>query len=363
MDRPPIRMVDDMCLAIFCLDTSSDPAFVAYETRDQAIHHPHGHRAAARLGLGPTASYAHHWRTKPDLLERVWTLRAATWSGLTTEPILGGLDAGGGTWLAVNERSGVYARILVAPNSTGALGESPTESRRAERAGLGYVSRSGLPVDAATYASAAQAAVAIARDLPAALARDRRRMLPFFLLVGDARSAFVLRYRDDGVVDVTPVAENTVHVLSVRGLDSPDAALTDVLRRRLAGRPRPTAQAESWNPWLDALAVQPWLSDRDYREEAWRSHRVTAVQPPYLNTGDASRHRRASWPSLVEPGEVEWTKSTSCTAIGADGLAGFLYEERHVEPGEPWPTTISAAGLPTGADDYTVLEPASAGAR
>ena len=95
-------------------------------------------------------------------------------------------------------------------------------------------------MDAATYASAAEAAVAIARDLPAALARDQRRMLPFFLLVGDARSAFVLRYRDDGVVDVTPVAENTVHVLSVRGLDSPDAALTDVLRRgSSAGRDRP----------------------------------------------------------------------------------------------------------------------------
>src|SRR4029079_4253520 len=121
-----------------------------------------------------------------------------------------------------------------------------------------------LPVDAATYASATEAAVAIARDLPAALARDSRRVLPFFLLVGDARSAFVLRYRDDGVVDVTPVAENTVHVLSVRGLDSPHAPLTEVRRRRLAGRRRPTAQAESWNPWLDALAVQPWLSDLDY---------------------------------------------------------------------------------------------------
>ena len=136
MDRPPIRMVDDMCLAI----SASTPAPIPRSsrmTRDQAIHHPHGHRAAARLGLGATASYAHHWRTRPDLLERVWSLRAATWSGLTTKPILGGLDAGGGTWLAVNERTGVYARILVAPNRTGALGESPTESRRAERAGLG----------------------------------------------------------------------------------------------------------------------------------------------------------------------------------------------------------------------------------
>ncbi len=350
-------MADDMCLAIFSLDTRSDPALVAYETRDQAIHHPHGHRAVARLGIAPSASYAHHWRENPGLLDRVWSLRAAGWSGLASEPIIGGLDAGGGTWLAVNERTGVYARILVAPTDSGALGESPSESQRRERAALGYVSRSGLCVDAATYPSAADAAAAVSSDLPAALARDRRRMQPFFLLVADAQGAFVLRYGESGAVDVTEAAPDALHVLSVRGLNSSKAAITEVLQQRLAGRALPDARPQNWNSWLEALAIEPWMGDADYRDDTWRAHRLTAVQPPYLNTNDETRHRRAVWPSAVEPGQVEWTKSTSCAAIGPAGLSAFMYEERHVEPGAPWPTTIAAAGFPASADDYTLHKP------
>ncbi|GHJ42891.1 hypothetical protein Cs7R123_02330 [Catellatospora sp. TT07R-123] len=343
-----------MCLAVFSFCPQRDAALVVYETRDQSIHLPHGRPAAAGFGID-TASYACHWRDNPQLLDRVWTFRIGHDRDLLAEPIIGGLDAGGGTWMAVNQRTGVYARILIAPMASGELGESASDELRARRASLGYVTRSGLCLDAVSYPSAAAAAKGLQTDLPAALDRDRKLMLPLFLLLADASDAYVVRLHEDGRVEVTPITDCGTHVLTVRGLDTPAAALSQILLDRLAEQPRPDTDPASWDGWLSAFAIDGRISDDDYRDPSWRAHRSTALQPPYLNTLGQTRHQRAPWPSQADAGEVEWTKSTTCVVIGQDGLRTFLYEERHVTPGQPWPQTISAAAFPASSADYTLV--------
>jgi len=275
------------------------------------------------------------------------------------------LDQGGGTWVAVHEATGVYARILVAPTESGALGEAPTEADRTNRSRAGYVSRSGVCLDAVTFPTAESAAAGLVRQLPGALVRDGVRMQPFYLLVADAASAWVIFHPDTSASPVAQRVTPGTNVLSVRGLNTPQAALTDVLRARLSRVPLPQQDPVTWNPWLRAFAAHPWLHDGAepgtpgsgtpaYGSDEWRAHRHSAVQPPYLNTPDHTRHTRAPWPGEVDPARVEWTKSTTCTVVGAEGLALMMFEERHVAPGAPWPSRVDGMSFPQTADDYDV---------
>lgn len=352
-----------MCLAVFHFDPDRAPGLVVYETRDQSVHLAHGCAAALRLGMEDNRSYDFFWREHPELLDRMWTFKAATDQGIRNAPVVGGLDQGGGSWLAVNEETGVYARLLVAPDATGTLGEAPTPADRSARARAGYVSRSGVVLDAVSFPDAETAAAAFATELPRALARDGVRLQAFFLLLGDSRSAWTVFHQDDDRPRVEPVAPGT-HVLSVRGLDSTESALTDVLRARLADRPLPGTDQRSWDPWLEAFAAAPWLHDDPagdtphYAAPHWRAHRYSALQPPYLNTPDDTRHRRAEWPGTVDTGRVEWTKSTTCAAIGPQGLSLLMYDERHVDPGAPWPARVEDMAFPVTSADYTAWTPA-----
>ncbi|RZU50935.1 hypothetical protein EV385_2727 [Krasilnikovia cinnamomea] len=338
-----------MCLAVFIHRPGNEDAFVVYETRDQSIHLRQG-----RMVTASGESYGCHWRDDPGLLRRVWTMRFGRDEALLGQQVRGGLDAGGGTWVAVNEDTGLYAKILIAPTVSGELGESPSTELRQQRAKAGYVTRSGLCLDAVSYPSAAEA-IAGLRALPATLAAEGRRMLPFFLLVADAEHAYVVQHHDQDDIEVHPVTPNEVHVLSVRGLDAPQATLTGLIHERLAGLPAPGADPVSWDPWLATFGLAGYLDERSYQDPAWRAHRMTALQPPYLNTTDETRHRRAPWPVDVDPGEVEWTKSTTCAVLGRRRVRALLYEERHVEPGEPWPTAIADLSFPRTSSDYTAV--------
>lgn len=342
-----------MCLAVFYLDTRRNPAFVCYETRDMTIHRAHGSGAADGLGITVPMSYDRHWQRHPGLVDRVWTVRSR--ADITAEPIVGGLDAGGGTWVACNERTGVYARVFVAPLASGVLGEANSSADRARHQQQGYVTRSGLCLDVATYSGAAAAVEALRRELPAALHRDGVRVQPFFLLIGDAHDAFVVGYTEDGTIEVKQAAENQVNVVSVRGLNSGAAALTAVLRERLAGTPVPGARPQEWDPWLAALGIGGWLDDATYTSPDWRGHRMTALQPPYLNVQGPDRHRRAPWPYDGDHGLLEWTKSSTCTAVGPGGLHLLMSEERHLAPGRPWPESLAEMAFPSSSADYAVL--------
>ncbi|HEX5568734.1 MAG TPA: NRDE family protein [Streptomyces sp.] len=341
------------------LDTSRATPLVVYETRDQSIYAAHGVQAARQLGINSELSYDTFWCDNPSLFESLWTFSASAGQHRGA-PVIGGLDRGGGTWVAAHRTTGVYARILVAPTESGALGESPTEADRNKRSRAGYVSRSGVCLDAVSLPTAEAAADAMVNLLPRELVRAGARMQPFYLLVGDASSAWVIYHSDTGAAPTAQRVTPGTHVLSVRGLDSPQAALTEVLHDRLAGVPLPGRDPVTWNPWLRMFAASPWLYDGtgeeavpSYGSDSWRAHRHSAVQPPYLNTPDHTRHARAQWPGEVDAARVEWTKSTTCTAIGPEGLALMMFEERHLRPGAPWPSRVADMSFPETADDYT----------
>ncbi|MBX6373302.1 MAG: NRDE family protein [Acetobacteraceae bacterium] len=170
---------------------------------------------------------------RDERLERPWDPPAAYWPDRTT--VIGGRDrSAGGTWMALDTRTGVVAAVL---NRPGSLGPAP-----------GKRSRGILPLLALEHPSAARAALHLERTLPA---EDWR---PFNVVVADSRAAFFLRGLGSGRPQVEALAEGITVVTSHDPNDLTHARTRRHLPRFLAAPPPDPERPEGWRVWEELLA-------------------------------------------------------------------------------------------------------------
>jgi hypothetical protein len=199
------------------------------------------------------------------------------------------------------------------------------------------------------------------RLLRSKLERTGKKLLPNYILVADWKDAFVLHLDEHGFMHATEVPQRELLFLSIRGINAADSVMTrNVLdRMRAVALPAP-ARPNGWDPWIRALSIPENFGDDWAREGAvpylspeWRSHYHTVIQPPYLNVPGPRNHTRAV-PEKLLPGDVvEWTASSTFVAADAEGRFVLLYNERHLDEGAPFPTSISEGSYPASTLDYT----------
>ena len=173
---------------------------------------------------------------RDELAQRPWRPPARHWPA--QPDVIGGLDvAGGGTWLARNDR-GVIAAVL---NRINTLGPAP-----------GRRSRGELPLLALAASSAGDAATAI-RSL------DPLAFRPFNMVLADARDAFWIRATDGS--DENGRAEVFVESLPeglsmVTAYDRDDARSPRIRRYRplFAAAPLPRPEENDWRSWIGLMA-------------------------------------------------------------------------------------------------------------
>jgi len=337
-----------MCIAVLRRGTGQ---LACYETRDQGIWRPHGAAAGLQLGYPVERPFDNHWYQHARLVDQVWTVSGFTGPDPKLRNVYGGLDAGGGTWLAVNRETGVYARVFVAPTAAGLLGEANSHSARTAAVSTGMVSRSGLSLDAVTGGAAHESACSLLPRLQARLTAAGKYVLPFFLLVADAKSAHLISYCDHTQHSVTDIEDYDTHVISVFGLDSSHSVLSNHVLCRSQLLPTPAASDHgSWDPWI--VEIGGTLHQGDYDSAGWRAHRFGAYNLPYLNVSGPLRHAAARRPVAVDTALVEWTKSSSCVVIGSSGIETLLFDERHALDLKVLDEPEQAARFPQRSSDF-----------
>ncbi|WP_306361337.1 hypothetical protein [Nocardia sp. CC227C] len=311
-----------MCTCVFLLDDKA-ARFLAIESHDQSVYRPHGFEAARQLGLRVRYSYGPHWHNNPELRRRFPASRIPDPDALSD--VVGGIDAEGGTWLAFNRRSGVYCRLL-----TTATAAAVTT----------------LPILCATAESAGHA-VRLVEELPSV----DTDALTYRLLIADGHDAAVIAVDGPAEVTTTALAPGVPHLLTTA--DPTDGnALGKRLVDRLTRLPAPTGKLDSWSAWLSAYTAADEAGP-GYGSPAWAAYSYSAVQPPFVTTGDQV-HRNASIFAPPSPDHVAWTASVSLYAAGPDGVELFAYNERQLFPDQPVPTEVTRMGFPATPDDFFV---------
>lgn len=169
---------------------------------------------------------------RDERLDRAWDAPAAWWPDRPA--IVGGRDAtAGGTWMAVDPRTGVFAAVL---NRPGSLGPAPDKRSRGE-----------LPLLALEAGGSAAAAARRLSALPA----DEWR--PFNLVLADGRTAHCLRGLGHGRPEAVPLPEG---VSMVTAHDPNDLASPRTRRHlpRFRDAPPPEPDRDDWAAWEALLA-------------------------------------------------------------------------------------------------------------
>ena len=128
--------------------------------------------------------------------------------------------------------AGVLATVLNRPGSLG-----PADGKR---------SRGDLPLRGVSFASAVQAADAIAR-------MDAGAWRPFNLVLADYRDAFFVRGRGEGAPDVQPLGAGITMVTAHDPNDLQSPRIRRHLPRFTSAQP-PDLDRRSWDPWEFMLA-------------------------------------------------------------------------------------------------------------
>lgn len=348
-----------MCLVIIYHDPDDDFPLRVFETRDENVYRPHGARAAKLLRDERIASYAEHWRTEASLSSLF--LAHEDPRDILKARIVGGYDKFNGTWVAVSQENGVYAKLLIALFSDGTFGENATPEMARLRAEQGYAKRGGLCLDAVSFRSAREAADRMPDMLQRKLRSTGKRLLPNYVTVGDHESAYILHFDEHSRLHPIEIPPREVLILSIRGINAQSSVVTRNLLGmiRAAELPDPS-RPDGWDSWIDVFSIQRHFRDdwaRDgavpYTHPDWRSHQHSVIQPPYLNVQGPRSHKRAE-PSSLQPGDVvEWTASSTCAAADRNGRFSFLYNERFLEEGQPIPGLIAEGSYPSSTRDYT----------
>ena len=136
---------------------------------------------------------------RDEMLDRPWRAPAAHWPNQPN--VIGGLDVlAGGTWLALDQSSGMVAAIL---NRTGSLGPEP-----------GKESRGLLPLEALSFPDAASAAAKLD-------GQDAARWRSFNLIVADCRDVFWIAGLGAGRVAARRFTDG-LHMITSTDPDDPD---------------------------------------------------------------------------------------------------------------------------------------------
>jgi hypothetical protein len=187
---------------------------------------------------------------RDERLDRGWDPPGPWWPG--RPDVVGGRDtSAGGTWMAVNPASGVFAAVL---NRPGSLGPAPGKRSRGE-----------LPLMAVEDGAAGAAAAA--RRLTALPADEWR---PFNLVLADRRTAHFVRGLGTGRPEAVPLPEG---VSMVTAHDPNDLASPRTRRHlpRFVEAVPPAPEREDWAAW-EAL-----LADDGHEESMAEALRVPPV--------------------------------------------------------------------------------------
>lgn len=348
-----------MCVVLIYHDRDDAFPLRVLETRDENVYRPQGSNAVRLVRGVESASYAEHWSGEAGL-EGVFLLHEDRGEVVRARP-LGSFDRHRGTWLAVGQETGVYARLLIAIFADGTFAENSTPELMKLRAGLGYAKRGGLCLDAVAFPSARAAAEGMRELARRAFARAGKKLLPNYLVVADARDAFVLHLDETSRMHAIELPQRELTMISIRGINAPDSVMTRNLigPLRAAERPRPDAP-DGWDAWLRICSIQGNFGDTTarpgavpYLDPAWRSHQHSIIQPPYLNVEGPRSHIRPAAGTLRREDVVEWTASSTCVAADRSGRLSLLVNERQLAPGEAVPDTLAACDFPCTTADYT----------
>jgi uncharacterized protein with NRDE domain len=161
---------------------------------------------------------------RDELLDRPWKPPGHHWP--KQPDVVGGLDmVAGGTWLAVNEATGVVAAVL---NRTGSLGPAP-----------GKATRGLLPLGALRHASALSAALAFESTAAS-------RWRSFNLIIADAYGVFWLCGEGTGRVKIRRLPDGLHMVTSADPDDMNHPRIARHLPRfQAAAHPNPP----DWGSW------------------------------------------------------------------------------------------------------------------
>jgi uncharacterized protein with NRDE domain len=153
--------------------------------------------------------------------------------------VVGGLDeAGGGSWLGINDH-GVVAAVM---NREGSLGPAPGKRSRGE-----------LVLEALDHAEAREAAGALADLYP-----DAYRS--FNLVVSDVRDAYWLRHGEDGEIRVWPIPAG-IHMLSSTELDDQNHPRIRAHLAHFRSAAIPEPEQGRWGEWQSLLASRTYPSE------------------------------------------------------------------------------------------------------
>jgi uncharacterized protein with NRDE domain len=194
-----------MCSVITLLRPNANWPLLLAANRDEALDRP-------------WKPPDHHWAAQPD--------------------VVGGLDTlAGGTWLAVNEATGVVAAVL---NRTGSLGPAP-----------GKATRGLLPLRALRHASALSATLAF-ESTPTS------RWRSFNLIIADAYGVFWLCGEGTGRVKIRRLTDGLHMVTSADPDDMSHPRIARHLPRfQAAAAPNPP----DWGSWPALLGDSRGLAE------------------------------------------------------------------------------------------------------
>lgn len=340
-----------MCLILFRHDPGRPIALRALDTRDAGVYRLHGRAALAAVSARRRA-FDYHWRASraPLSVHDAQALAAAR--------VAGPIDQSGGTWLALGTRHRVYARLLTASPPYSSSGRTYGRARD-DWGSRESASRAYVAVDLAAYPSAAEAACRYPEALVDMLERGRLSMPPLHALVADPYSAHLVSLDDRGIVSVSAVAAGRLAVVSVHGLDQPRPSIAPRLIDILNHEELPQWSRESWDRWVGAGATARAFSDTHatagavpYRAQEWRAFTTSLFQPPYLSAfGDPWHHTRPT--DRPTRGDVEWTTSSACVALGAERVEIYYFERDALAPNASIPDSLAAMPrTPEGSRDY-----------
>lgn len=332
-----------------------------WESRDVDVNRLHGHRALlARKGV-KGESYGTHWKTEADL-KNLPSIHPDPQTVLDAA-IVGGYDISNGTWVAVSQKNGIYAKLLIGIFENGVFGENLSQNEAVQREKEGYIKRGGLPLDAVSFSSAREAAEKMPAMLEDMFKQKHCKMLPSYLVVADEKSAHIIHIKGDLSVAVYDVPPKELQFVSIRGVNVDSSIMTKNVRPEMLGAELPDpAVKDGWDTWINQQSIQARFGDEDhangiavpYQDPRWRSHRFSLVQPPYLNVDGPRSHMRPD-PANPQPGDIiEWTASTTCVAANRKGEFVLLYNERHAG-GQGYAVDLAGGHYPTSTADYTAV--------
>ena len=340
-----------MCLVVFRYDSDAEIPFLLFETRDEEISRKHGDSALKALNRDTSNPYGVHW-TSDESLNSLHLLGVEP-SHIQDAEIYGGFDQSGGTWSCVSAKNGIVAKLLVARFPDGQLGERTSSAATDFFPDLEIASRTGICLTAVSFPTAAETASKLPKILDQYLSANSLDMLPFRLVFGDDKGAYVFHYQSISRAVVTTVEEKEICIGSTTGINDHSSNVSAQITQELATQKKPRRSARDWGETI--LEVNSALaSQHSYNSNSWRAFEHSVFQPPYIGGAVNTHHYPARY--ATDDDIIEWTCSSSLSAVSGNNSVEYLVEDRGLLSREEATTGTSfGTYFPSSTDDYTQI--------